>query len=78
MANEQRWDRFWDVLCDFYEYLWAGFGLTVVMLALSVGSYFIVDRTTGSFIIVQWNIVMLTGLLIAITFFLRRCSERNW
>lgn len=75
MISDERRDRFWEVICSFYGIMWLGLSLTVSMFALSLFSYAHV-RSTGSSIIVQVNLVVLTLLLFGFLLPIRRCHDR--
>jgi len=78
VTDDTRHDRFWELICGFDVHLWIGFSLTAVLLILSVGTFFFVERGSGSYVIVQIDILILTTLLLGITVLLRQCSERNY
>jgi NADH:ubiquinone oxidoreductase subunit 3 (subunit A) len=76
MISDERRDRFWEVICSFYGFMWLGLALTVSMLVLSLFSYAYVDESTGSSIIARVNLVVLAFLLVGFLYPIRRCHDR--
>lgn len=69
-------ERFWDRICTvtpLWRSLLAG---AIVLLLLSGFSMVFVDPGSGSYYILVFNLVVLSGLVAANVFVLRRCSNR--
>lgn len=70
-------ERFWDVLCAATP-LWKRFLAAVLVLLLLTGfSLAYVDPGSGSYFIVVFNLVALSGLLAGTLFVLHRCRGRR-
>jgi hypothetical protein len=76
MISDKRRDRFWEVICSFYGFMWLGLALTVSMLVLSLFSFVYVDESTGSSIIAQVNLVIHILLLTGLLYPIFRCRDR--
>lgn len=73
----ERWEQFWALLCGFELALRVIFIILMIFFLLTLVSFFSVDRDSGTYLIVLYNLVMFGGGLIAIGVTLRKCSSRG-
>jgi|GEM_PF-4058497 len=68
--------KFWDAICDFQQLLWTAFTLTVILLILGAFSFLFVDRNSGSYVLLQIDMVILMVTIVGIAYPLYRCQHR--
>jgi hypothetical protein len=70
--------RFWDVICEYDDYLKAAAAINVLLLVMVLLAAPFVSKGSASHVAVLINFALL-GPLVAVTFFLVwRCSNREY
>ena len=75
--NQERWEQIWALLCGFERVLRVMLIMLTIFFLLTLVSFFSVDRDSGTYLIVLYNLVMFGGGLIVIGVILRKCSTRG-
>jgi hypothetical protein len=75
VANSFR-ENFWERVCGLYDIFVMGALVTIVLLALSLVIYILIEGRGATYTIIQVNIIMLTGLLIGLSIPIYYCRNK--
>lgn len=75
--TQDRWDRFWVVICGFEQALRVLFIMLTIFFLLTIVSFLVIDRDTGTYLIVLYNLVVFGIGLLTISVIVRKCSSRD-
>lgn len=75
--TQDRWDRFWAVICGFEQALRVLFIMLTIFFLLTIVSFLVIDRDTGTYLIVLYNLVVFGIGLLTIGVIVRKCSSRD-
>lgn len=72
-----RLEPFWDVTCDYRDYLWLGIMVLIFLFVLTGMSIVLAPQNTGSFIVAMMNFALLlvTGGVMGGMFY--KCLQRE-
>ena len=70
-------ERFWAFICGFERVLQVLFIMLTIFFLLTVVSFLVVDRNSGTYLIVLYNLIVFGGSLLTIGVILRKCSTRD-
>ena len=69
--------RFWKNLCGFRRHVFAIFALDLLLLALLLFSYVLVDRSSSAYVVLHFDFVFFASVLIGSSYILFRCKRRG-
>lgn len=75
--TQDRWDQFWAFICGFEHALRVLFIMLTIFFLLTIVSFLIVDRNTGTYLIVLYNLFVFGIGLLVIGVIVRKCSTRD-
>lgn len=72
-----RFEAFWDVMCDFRDYLWIGIMVLIFFLILTIISLAWGDPGTASYNIALLNLAMILGAGAVMGWMFWVCQQRR-
>jgi hypothetical protein len=70
--------RFWDILCDYEDYLKAAVAINGLLLALLLLASPGIEPGSGSFVVLTIDLFILLPLLAVTLFLVWRCGNREY